>query len=1031
MRRRAILFLGVIPFLAAFPGLPQTTGGAWQELGPRSQTAGATTRSGRIDSIAIDFADDPTGNTVYVGSAFGGVWKTTNVLSSTPTYVPLMDAQPNLAVGSIALDSSTHPATVYVATGRGDREGDALLHGNGIYKSTDGGRTWTLATSADNGAHPFQQIGFSKILVDPSNPTIVIAGAVRQNLSQFDTPQPFAGIYRSTDAGATWSLVFSPGFIPSCADLVYDTVHGIYYAAINGQGVFKSSNQGASWSATNSPFATASVDSSNFLDAILATRSGSVWVFIVDTTGQPSAPTPCTGGATRCDTGLAQSDDGGASWAPVAAPPVCSGPAGATCFLEFEAPKVLGAPPNSTALVFGNIKLWVASAPSGLATSWTTSQPFNSTNAGDYHSLAFFDDRRWLVGSDLGFAFTSDAATASASIISGNLGTTLSRSASQMGNGAYLTSSQDNAVAERVTGTTWMSFSGGGEGYSDASLTQPNQFFATTFAPFVQRSDDNGQTLVTVVDATVDSIEFPPFQQLPADPTQLVLGTCRVWKGPAIPSAPGAGWMPISADLTANGSGTGACKPGPSAISALAGAPSSADVIYAVTFDGHALRTTNATSANPAWNDLTHASLPNSSRFPLHAAAVSPTDSNTAYVGAGGTGSGHVFMTRDGGTSWTDITGNLPDLSVHAILIDPLAPQDLYIGTAAGVFVVRDGGNGGSKEVWQQYGTALPNAEVLSLEFTKVGIRQIIAATYGRGVWTIAPLAASMVQLSATSVAFNPQQTGTTSTPQTVTLTNNGSIVLGITGIALAGANRGDFAQSNTCGASVAAGANCTLSITFMPAAAGTRTASLTITDSAAGSPQTIILTGTGTAPDFSIGAASGGSTTTTVVAGQTAMYNLALMPSGFSGTVTLTCSGAPTAATCSVSPTAVTVGGTTASSFDVNVATTSRSMLTPWTKPSRGVPFRGAPLVLMLLVMFIVFALRNLARTRPLKVAFILPTAMLAGVFLIGCGGGGASSAPSPGPTVNGTPAGTYTLTVTGTSGNVTHTISLTLVVN
>ena len=623
MGRRFILLLGAITVLAPGSALAQATGGTWQELGPRPQTAGPTTRSGRINSIAIDLADDPTGNTVYVGSSYGGVWKTTNVLSSSPTYVPLMDSQPNLAIGSIALDSSTHPATVYVATGRVDHQADALLHGNGIYKSTDGGQTWTLVTRADNGAHPFQQIGFSKILVDPSNPNIVLAGAVRQNLSQADTPQPFPGIYRSTDAGATWSLVFGTGFIPSCADLVYDPVHGVYYAAINGQGIFRSADQGASWVATMSPFATASVNSSNFLDAILATRSGVVWVFIVDGTGQPSTPTPCTAGANRCDTGLAQSDDGGASWTPLTAPPVCLGPAGPTCFLEFEAPKVIGALPGSTELIFGNILFWFTRAPNGLATSWT-SLPFSFTNAGDYHSIAFLDSQRWLVGSDLGFSFAPNAEKTAFKDINRNLGTTLSRSASQMGNGAYLTSSQDNAVAESVTGTTWTSFSGGDEGYSAASVTQPNQYFADTFAPLLQRSDDNGQTLVTVVDATVDSAFVTPFQQLPADPTQIILGTCRVWKGPAVPTSPGTGWAPISPDLTSNGNGTGPCKPGPGAISALAGAPSSADVIYAITFDGHVQRTTTGTANNPTWSDVTHSPLPNSPAFPFHAVAASP-----------------------------------------------------------------------------------------------------------------------------------------------------------------------------------------------------------------------------------------------------------------------------------------------------------------------------------------------------------------------------------------------------------------------
>ncbi len=1002
---------------------PQTTGGMWQELGPRPQVAGSRTRSGRINSIAIDLADDPTGNTVYVGSAFGGVWKTTNVLSSNPTYVPLMDSQPNLAIGSIALDPSTHPATVYVATGTADRSLDALLHGNGIYKSTDGGQTWTLVTSADNGAHPFQQVGFSKVLVDPTNPKIVLAGAVQQILSQADAPQPFAGIYRSIDAGAIWSLVFGTGFIPSCADLVYEPVHGIYYAAISGQGIFKSSDQGATWVATASPFATATVSKSNFFDASLATRSGVVWVFIVDITGQPSIPTPCTPGATRCDTGMAQSDDGGATWAPVTPPPVCPDPR--FCALTGGL-KVIGAPPGSTELVFGNVLFWFTPAPNGLATSWT-SLPFSFTNAVDYHSLAFLDGQRWLVGSDFGFSFAPAAATTAFTDINGNLGTTLSRAASQMGNGAYLTSSQDNGVAESVTGTTWKTLVGG-EDTSDASLTQPNQYFTGGgFADArLDRSDDNGQTVVTVVNANVDFAYYPPFQQLSADPTQIILGTCRVWKGPAAPTSPSAGWAPISPDLTSGGSGTGPCKlDAIRVISALAGAPSSADVIYAVTFDGHVQRTTTGTSANPTWSDLTHAPLPNSPRFPFHAVAVSPADSNTTYVGAGGTGSGHVFVSRDGGTTWTDITGNLPDLSVHAILIDPLAPQDVYVGTAADVFVMTDGGAGGANENWQQYGTGLPNAEVFSLEFSKVGSRQIIAGTYGRGVWAIAPLIVPALTLSASSVAFGSQQLGTTSSAQTVTLTNNGNVPLSINSIAIAGTNSGDFAQSNNCGSSMAAGASCTINVTFKAAATGSRTAAVTITDSAAGSPHTITLSGAGV--DFAIAGPPGG---VTVTAGQAANFTISLTTTGGPtvNATTFSATGNPAATTVTFNPQSITAGSSTGSTT-LTITTTARAAV-PRMPSDRQMP--PWPFVLIPLVVILTSLALLRQGIRIPRYARYLPLAalVLAVAWVAGCGGGGASSGGGP-PAQQGTPAGTSTITVTATSGSVSHTTTVTLTVN
>jgi len=108
---------------------------------------------------------------------------------------------------------------------------------------------------------------------------------------------------------------------------------------------------------------------------------------------------------------------------------------------------------------------------------------------------------------------------------------------------------------------------------------------------------------------------------------------------------------------------------------------------------------------------------------------------------------------------------------------------------------------------------------------------------------------ASVVSLSPTSLAFGNQPVGTPSTAQSLTLSNTGSAALSITSVALTGTNAGDFAQTNTCGSSVAASANCTISVTFTPSARGSRTASVSITDNASGSPQTVNLSGTGTAP--------------------------------------------------------------------------------------------------------------------------------------------------------------------------------------
>jgi hypothetical protein len=107
---------------------------------------------------------------------------------------------------------------------------------------------------------------------------------------------------------------------------------------------------------------------------------------------------------------------------------------------------------------------------------------------------------------------------------------------------------------------------------------------------------------------------------------------------------------------------------------------------------------------------------------------------------------------------------------------------------------------------------------------------------------------ATTISLSASSLAFGQENMAATTVPQTITLTNTGKVTLSITSMIVAGANPGDFAQTTTCGATVAAGAKCTLGVTFAPTTTGSRTASLSISDNASGSPQTVSLTGTGVA---------------------------------------------------------------------------------------------------------------------------------------------------------------------------------------
>jgi hypothetical protein len=277
---------------------------------------------------------------------------------------------------------------------------------------------------------------------------------------------------------------------------------------------------------------------------------------------------------------------------------------------------------------------------------------------------------------------------------------------------------------------------------------------------------------------------------------------------------------------------------------------------------------------------------------------------------------------------------------------------------------------------------------------------------------------APVASLSPTSLTFNAQTVGSKSASQSVTLTNASSAALQISQISASG----DYSQSNNCGASLAAGAACQIAVTFAPTASGARTGTLTITDNAAGSPQSVPLSGTGSSLGLMV--AAGSSNSATVSAGGSASYSLSIGGAGSTAMVSLTCTGAPKGANCSL-PASMSVSGTSASTFMVNVTTTSRigAALFPVSVPAAWL----WAMVLFGLVIPAENSKQEGLRSRTCRL--VLP--LLFGLLLMGGCGGGSSSVTQPNPNPNSTPVGTYTLTVMAAAADGTsQSVPLTLIV-
>ena len=683
------------------------SGLTWRLIGPF--------RGGRVNAVS-GVPGQPT--TFYFGSVGGGVWKT---IDAGRTWQPIFDSQPVASIGAIGVAAS-NPNVVYVGTGEADMRSQ-ISYGNGVYKSSDAGRTWTHLGLDDT-----RQIG--RVAVDPTNPDIVFVAA----LGHAYGPNAERGVYRSKDGGATWQKVLYHGDSVGAIDVAIDPRNPkVVYASLwntrrppwsiyppsygPGSGLYKSTDGGATWKALTS--------------GLPAEGVGRIGIAVA-----PSNPRRVYAIVDARQGGLYRSDDAGATWALASGDARIWGRGWYFC-------KVVTDPRNPDVVYVSNTSLY-RSADGGR--TWTAIK--GAPGGDDYHQLWIEPDdpQRMVLGSDQGAIVTVDGARTWSSWYNQPIAQ-LYHAAPDYRFPYWVTGAQqDSGPVEVLTrsphaeiGTReWVPACAGGEaGYTAPDPLRPDVLFGGTVTrcnvetgQIENVSPERGMTEPARHTWTL------PLVFSEADPRVLYFSNQFLFKT----SDGGDSWTRISPDLTREAPGvppnldaaTAADAPAAArrgVIYSVAPSPLEAGVVWAGTDDG-SIQVTRDDGGH--WQNVTPPALAPWSKVVMLIA--SHGDVATAYAAVDRhrleDNEPYIYRTRDFGKTWQAITDGLPrGVYLQALAEDPKKPGLLFAGTELAVFVSFDAG-----DHWQPLQLNLP---AVSMRHLVVHDDDLIVATHGRGFWVM------------------------------------------------------------------------------------------------------------------------------------------------------------------------------------------------------------------------------------------------------------------------------------------------------
>jgi hypothetical protein len=759
---------------------------AFTPLGPMPLNAGNEAASGRTNVIVVD----PVDTTVaYAGSDGGGIWKTSNCCSAATTWSVVTDFPEiaSMAIGDIALDPSNHN-TVYAGTGD-LRFGSWSFGAAGLLKSTDQGATWqVLGMDVFNpfygpsaGGFPqYQAIG--KVVVDPNDSNKVIVGTKTGVFFSFDAGsnwtgpcltnahtsqrQDTTGLIAVNDAGNTrlYAAIGTRGSAtPVQPNLDQKGANGVYSTTVPASGC------PASWTLLNNGWPAGTGNGSP-----TATTVGRIELAIAPTNSQVLYAM-VSNGVNLGDgvLGVWKTSNGGTTWTQTATPATVAsnGCANATSGggqMWYDAGLTVS-PTNENVVIMSAVDMFRSTNGGANFTDVTCGYSTGNVHV-DHHARAYIGNNpdRLLLGSDGGVWLTNNATAASPTFIplnntintiefySGDITANFATSSAPGASGG----AQDNGSNVRLwTGdpgaTDWTTRLGGDGIYTRIEPVLGQRWYYSSQNGSVSRSSTAAGNPTTTVTGTgnwagdVRSFVMP-FEiyrygildapgsgcTTAAGCTRLIAGTQRVWET-VNGATNAAGWYINSPNLT---KGTLGAR---SFVQQLAYAVSDPAFAIVGTSDGNVWmgRGLGAGTANTAtWVDVTgsNATLPNR---PIMDVVTHPTNPLTAYASIGGfdqntpTTPGHVFQlectSNCASFTWSNKTGNLPNIPANSIITNPHLPNQVYVGTDWGLYFTND--ISVATPVWQRH-EGLPHVMVWDMAIDR-GFTALAVFTRSRGAW--------------------------------------------------------------------------------------------------------------------------------------------------------------------------------------------------------------------------------------------------------------------------------------------------------